>query len=87
MTFNVFLGLFTFLQRVLSSIYSSLSIFDKLEQDILKFCTDESTYTCLMGDFNARSGLFSDFITIDEDIGDLESKLILSKNNLKNLDI
>ena len=40
-----------------------------------------------MGDFNAKSGLFSDFITIDEDIGDLESKLILSKNNLKNLDI
>ena len=39
-----------------------------------------------MGDFNARSGLLSDSITIDEDIGDFaldfESKLILSKNNL-----
>ena len=42
-----------------------------------------------MGDFNARSGLLSDFITIDEEVGDLaldfESKLILSTNNLKEL--
>ena len=67
------------------SPYSSASIFDKLEQDFMIFCTDEITYTCLMGDFNARSGLLSDFITIGEDICvfalDFESKLILSKNN------
>ena len=71
------------------SPYSSASIFDKIEQDIINFCADENTYTCLMGDFNARSGLLSDFITIDEEIGDFaldfESKLILSKNNLKEL--
>ena len=65
----VFWGLFTFHRRV--HPYSSASIFDKLEQDIVNFCADESIYTCLMGDFNARSGLLSDFITIDEEIGDL----------------
>ena len=71
------------------SPYSSVSIFDKIEQDSINFCADENTYTCLVGDFNARSGLLSDFITIDEEIGDFvldfESKLILSKNNLKEL--
>ena len=36
----------------------------------MNFCTGEITYTCLMGDFNARSRLLYDFITIDEKIGD-----------------
>ena len=68
------------LQCVFGAIYihpegspdSSASIFDKLEQAIMNFCADEITYTCLMGDFNARSGLLSDFISIDEDIGDFD---------------
>ena len=42
-----------------------------------------------MGDFNARSGLSSDFINIGEGIGefafDIESKLILGKNFLEEL--
>lgn len=46
------------------SPYSSVSIFDKLEQDIIKYCSDDKTYTCLMGDFNASSGLLSDFIIL-----------------------
>ena len=35
----------------------------------MNFCADENTYTCLMGDLNAKSGLLFDFIIIDEDIG------------------
>ena len=61
------------------SPYSSVSIFDKLEQHIINFCANENTYTCLMGDFNAKSRLLSDFITIDDEISDFaldfESKL------------
>ena len=53
--------------------YSSAGIFNKLEQDIMNVCA----FTFLM------RGLLSDFITIDEDIGDFaldfESKLILNE--------
>ena len=71
------------------SPYSSVNIFDELEQKIINFCANENNHTWLMGDFNARSGLLSDFISIDEEIGeftfDIESKLVLGKNNLEEM--
>ena len=59
-------GLLTFLQRVLRI---ALLVF-LTSLNTMNFCTGEITYTCLMGDFNARSRLLYDFITIDEKIGD-----------------
>ena len=45
--------------------------------------------TSVLGDFNARSGILSDFTDIDESIAnsllDYESQLVLSKNNLQEL--
>ena len=46
-----FMGLYIFHQEVRHTV----NIFDKLEQDIINFCA-ENTHTCLMGDYNAKSG-------------------------------
>ena len=71
------------------SPYSSIECFDKLEYDILNFTSESDSYLCLLGDFNARSGILSDFTILNENIShhflDYESKLILSKNNLQEL--
>lgn len=72
------------------SPYSSIELFDKLEYDILNFTSESESHLCLLGDFNARSGTLSDFTDMDENIADsllsYESQLILSKNNLQDLD-
>ena len=46
------------------SSYSSMQLFDNIENDILKFASDD-TQVCLLGDLNAKSGSLSDFIEFD----------------------
>lgn len=51
------------------SSYGDIEIFDRLESDIVSFCT-ENTKICLVGDFNARTGLLSDYIDFSRIISD-----------------
>ena len=50
-----------------NSIYADIEKFNKLESDILSI-KGRYTNICIMGDFNARSGLLSDFIDVDDTI-------------------
>ncbi|WAR27624.1 hypothetical protein MAR_013328, partial [Mya arenaria] len=67
------------------SPYSSIEIFDQIESDIVDF-RSEGLLVCMIGDFNARSGLLSDFISVDQHISDelldIETEMLLNKNNL-----
>ncbi|WAR15016.1 hypothetical protein MAR_005121, partial [Mya arenaria] len=67
------------------SPYSSIEIFDQIESDIVDF-RSEGLLVCMIGDFNARSGLLSDFISVDQHISDelldIETEILLNKNNL-----
>ena len=49
------------------SPYSDSEIFDNIENDILNLTVD-SQNICLMGDFNFRTGILSDFLNFDENI-------------------
>jgi hypothetical protein len=49
-----------------NSIYSSIDIFDVIEDDILKFVAEKNCKVCLLGDFNARSGTKDDFVNLDD---------------------
>ncbi|WAR27434.1 hypothetical protein MAR_013138, partial [Mya arenaria] len=65
---NVCLEQFTYLPRI--------------ESDIVDF-RSEGFLVCMIGDFNARSGLLSDFISVDQHISDdIETEILLNKNNL-----
>jgi len=67
------------------SPYSDSEIFDNIENDILNLTVD-SQNICLMGDFNSRTGILSDFLNFDENIFahdvELFSKYQSNKNNL-----
>ena len=46
-------------------LYNDISIFDQIENTIIDICSENSdTEICLLGDFNARTGLISDIIEI-----------------------
>jgi exonuclease III len=49
-----------------NSNYSSLSLFDNLEEDFLSIHNNESV--CILGDFNSRTKDLSDLIGIDPDL-------------------
>jgi hypothetical protein len=49
-----------------NSIYSSIDIFDVIEDDILKFVAEKNCKVCLLGDFDARSGTKDDFVNLDD---------------------
>ena len=70
------------------SPYSSIDIFDKIEQDVINFHSD-NLKVGLFGDFNARSGLLDDFVEVDHHIArhilDTDTEMILNKNNLEML--
>ncbi|WAR17083.1 hypothetical protein MAR_031677, partial [Mya arenaria] len=51
------------------SRYSSIEIFDQIESDIVDF-RSEGILVCMIGDFNARSGLLSYFISVDQHLSD-----------------
>ncbi|WAR01333.1 hypothetical protein MAR_007891 [Mya arenaria] len=69
----------------MGSPYSSIEIFDQIESDIVDF-RSEGLLVCMIGDFNVRSGLLSDFISVDQHISDelldIETEMLLNKNNL-----
>jgi hypothetical protein len=71
------------------SKYSSISIFDDIENNIIELADHESKI-CLLGDFNSRSGKLNDFANFDHHISDalnfeISQKNILCKNSLEEL--
>lgn len=71
------------------SPFSSIELFDRLEYDILNFTSGNDSYLCLLGNFNASSGILSDFTdlvgNIADSLLDYESQFIFSKNILQEL--
>ena len=53
-----------------SSSYSSVSIFDTIENDIVSLNSENNYKICLFGDFNAHTSTANDFICINEHICD-----------------
>ncbi|CAC5414121.1 unnamed protein product [Mytilus coruscus] len=49
-----------------NSIYSSIDIFDVIEDDLITFITEKDYKVCLIGDFNAHTGTKPDYIVLDE---------------------
>ncbi|CAC5395008.1 unnamed protein product [Mytilus coruscus] len=49
-----------------NSIYSSIDIFDVIEDDLITFITEKDYTVCLIGDFNAHTGTKPDYIVLDE---------------------
>ena len=45
--------------------YTSDEAFNEIEQEYLSF-QNTTKYVCLLGDFNARTGVENDFVEIDE---------------------
>ena len=52
------------------SIYHNNSIFEHLADDYISIKSKYDLPVCLLGDFNARTGTFSDFLPIDEAVAD-----------------
>ncbi|ESO87463.1 hypothetical protein LOTGIDRAFT_166616 [Lottia gigantea] len=58
----------------INSDYSSIEMFDIIEDSYLKLCSDKSEF-CLLGDFNARTSEYDDFLSPDdyrEEVEDLD---------------
>ena len=51
-----------------SSVYFYQEIFTDLESDLALINSNFNAYICLVGDFNARTGLLDDFLDFDESI-------------------
>ena len=68
------------------SSYSSINIFEQIESDIVDF-RSQDLLVCMLGDFNARCGTVADFISVDthiaNDLMDLDSQMLMNKNNLE----
>ena len=48
-------------------------MYDDLEGDILLLNPRDEYFTCIMGDFNARTGQLDDFVEVDESILDVQN--------------
>ena len=48
-------------------------MYDDLEGDILLLNPRDEYFTCIMGDFNARTGQLDDFVEVDESILDVHN--------------
>ena len=53
------------------SIYNHHDIFSDIAQDLITLKTDFNIPVCLIGDFNARTGLLDDFLHIENEISNL----------------
>ena len=49
-----------------SSKYSDIDFFDVIQEDILKYNAGKDYKICLLGDFNARTGVKDDFINVND---------------------
>lgn len=65
-----------------SSSYSSMSIFDDIENDIINLNSDNKYRICLLGDFNAHTSDANDFVCINEHICDAFSLDDITRQSL-----
>lgn len=72
-----------------SSDYSDINFFDVIQDDILKLTSDADYKVCLLGDFNARTGVKEDFTNISDFICNAVQLDDVTKHefDLVNLDI
>jgi hypothetical protein len=49
-----------------NSVYSNIDIFDVIQNDIVKYTAETRCKVCLVGDFNAHTGLKTDFTDIND---------------------
>ena len=49
-----------------NSVYSNIDIFDVIQNDIVKYTAERRCKVCLVGDFNAHTGLKTDFTDIND---------------------
>ena len=75
-----------------NSSYSSISIFDSIENDLITLNPENDHKICLIGDFNAHTSNANDFIYINEHICDTfnlddVTRQILNKSLLEDLGI
>ena len=70
------------------SIYFDNEEFDSICSDIIMLKSKFDTPLCLTGDFNARTGKLSDYVTLEEGVNDFDLNLenCLSLNSNENLD-
>lgn len=69
------------------SKYSDISIYDQIESEIVSLLTD-NVKICLVGDFNARTGLLSDFVDFNNIISEsMLDHLTMTAFNKANLEI
>lgn len=66
------------------SHYSSIDIFDVIENDIIDFVSDSNSNAkiCLLGDFNAHTGISPDFVGVDDHISDVLNLDKVTRNSL-----
>ena len=67
-----------------SSPYSSVSIFNDTELDILNFLECKEYQVALIGDFNARCGNLLDFVRFDDPIMEVLGLEQVDRNELFN---
>ena len=75
-----------------NSSYSSINMFDDLEEDIINFSANNIYKLCLLGDFNAHTSNYQDFICVNEHICDTfnlddVTKQMLNKSLLEDIGI
>jgi len=76
-----------------NSVYYQSDIFDKIAEDLIEISTKYDSPVILMGDFNARTSLKDDFISLNDSISiltgleNISNDLFNSKKNLMLLDL
>ena len=65
-------------------IFDGISVFDVIQNDIVKYTTETRCKVCLVGDFNAHTGLKTDFTDINDYV--LNSVQLDDVINIVNLD-
>ena len=54
------------------SLYTNITHFGEIQEDLLELNVVEKYQTCILGDFNAHTGTMDDFVSLDKHLlGDL----------------
>ena len=67
-----------------NSVYSDIDMFDVIQNDIVKYTAETRCKVCLLGNFNAHTGLKTDFTDINDYV--LNSVQLYDVINIVNLD-
>ncbi|VDI07398.1 Hypothetical predicted protein, partial [Mytilus galloprovincialis] len=71
-----------------NSNYSKIDIFDVIEADLIRHTAEKDYNVCLLGDFNARTGIKSDFTLLDGYVcNSVQLEDIVDVVNLENFDV